>query len=220
MIAQGNNEKQQQIIIKNDTSNAAGIASFIFGLISIFFLAPLFVPLAVILGVIAIINKQLVWGILGLLCALFGFLTSPILLGIVGVASIAANQSHSITTVSQQQIQQTPFLQQQQQHHAEQIKKAGEEMKAAIEECKNKRLSGELKTYVESAKCSNPRIVEAYKNANYPYMDLIGLFTAKRLELAEKIDNHELTEDQAQFQLAKLITQITDKERQRNISGR
>lgn len=80
------------IIIKNDTSNGVGIASFIFGIISIFFVSPVFVPLVVLLGIIAVIKKQLVWGVLGLLCAFIGFLTSPILLGLFGSASILATK--------------------------------------------------------------------------------------------------------------------------------
>lgn len=80
------------IILQNNTSNALGIASFVFGVISIFILAPLFVPLAILLGIIAVIKKQLVWGILGIFCALIGFATSPILLGILGFASLGSMQ--------------------------------------------------------------------------------------------------------------------------------
>ncbi|TSA38020.1 MAG: hypothetical protein D4R63_11935 [Methylococcaceae bacterium] len=76
-------------MLQNNTSNSLGIASFIFGLISIFFLSPVFVPIALILGVIAVIKKQLVWRILGLVCALIGFMASPILLGIFGLVSLA-----------------------------------------------------------------------------------------------------------------------------------
>lgn len=80
------------VIVQNNTSNALGIASFVFGIISIFVLAPLFVPLAVLLGIIAVVKKQLVWGILGLFCALIGFVTSPVLLGGLGLVSISAVQ--------------------------------------------------------------------------------------------------------------------------------
>lgn len=78
------------IIIRNETSNGIGIAAFVFGVISIFFMSPVFVPLAVLLGIIAVIKKQLIWGVLGLLCASIGFITSPILLGIFGLVSIIA----------------------------------------------------------------------------------------------------------------------------------
>lgn len=87
----GNGGPTATVIIKRDSGNALGIASFVFGLISIFTLAPIFVPLAVIVGIIAVIQKQLVWGILGLVCAIVGFATSPILLGLVGFATIGAN---------------------------------------------------------------------------------------------------------------------------------
>lgn len=95
-----NTQPQQiNVIVKSDVSNAIGIASFVFGIISIFFLAPLFVPLAVLLGIIAIVKKQLVWGILGLVSAFFGFITSPILMGFFGLMTAAINIP-SIKTLS------------------------------------------------------------------------------------------------------------------------
>lgn len=85
------NEKTEhvmKIVVQNNMSNTLGIASFIFGLISIFFLAPVFVPLALLFGIIAIIKKQLAWGIIGIICSIIGFVTSPILLGIFGLVSL------------------------------------------------------------------------------------------------------------------------------------
>lgn len=78
------------VIVQHNPSNAAGIASFVFGVISIFILAPIFVPLAIILGIVAVIKKQLLWGIMGLVCALIGIATSPIFLGLMGLASVAS----------------------------------------------------------------------------------------------------------------------------------
>jgi Transglycosylase SLT domain len=73
---------------------------------------------------------------------------------------------------------------------------------SAVKECKAKRLSGELKTYVQSAMCSNPGVVQAFSAVNYKHMDLIQGFAAKRLELAEKLDRRQITEAQvsANFQ--------------------
>lgn len=88
--ATGNSEPPVTVVVKRDNANALGIAAFVFGLISIFTLAPIFVPLAIIVGTIAIIKKQLAWGIIGLVCALIGFLTSPILMGLVGIMTIGA----------------------------------------------------------------------------------------------------------------------------------
>jgi hypothetical protein len=96
------------------------------------------------------------------------------------------------------------------------LKVAGDEARTAMIECKNKRLSGELKTYVASAECSNPRIVAAYQRAGYRYMDLMYLFTANRRESLEQIDNGQLTEAQAQLELAQLMTRIVDEERRRD----
>lgn len=89
----GFGEKQENtttIVIKSSAGNGVGVVSFIFGFISIFFMSLVFVPLAVLFGIIAVIKKQFAWGVLGLFCAFIGFLTSPVLLGVFGVASILA----------------------------------------------------------------------------------------------------------------------------------
>ncbi len=83
-------ENQQTVVVIQNQSNALGIASFIFGLISIFIFSPLFVPLALIFGVIGMLKKQIVWSIVGIIFAIIGFVTSPILLGMFGLASLGA----------------------------------------------------------------------------------------------------------------------------------
>ncbi len=83
-------QDQETIVIVQNKSNALGIASFIFGLISIFILSVLFVPLALIFGILGIIKKQLAWSIAGIILALIGFVTSPMLLGMFGLASVVA----------------------------------------------------------------------------------------------------------------------------------
>ena len=84
------NENQEKIIVVKSQSNALGIASFVFGLISIFVLSVVFVPLALLFGILGIIKKQLVWSIVGLILALVGFATSPMLLSMFGLANLAA----------------------------------------------------------------------------------------------------------------------------------
>lgn len=96
------------------------------------------------------------------------------------------------------------------------LDQAAEETKTAITECKNKRLSGELKTYMASAECSNPRILAAFRRAGYRYMDLIYLITAKRRELAEQVDNGTLTEAQAELEAAQLMVRVVNEEQQRD----
>ena len=83
------NENKETIVIVNNQSNALGIASLIFGFISIFIFSIIFVPLALILGILGIIKKQIILSVLGIVFALIGFATSPMLLGIFGLATIA-----------------------------------------------------------------------------------------------------------------------------------
>jgi hypothetical protein len=97
---------------------------------------------------------------------------------------------------------------------------AKQEATAAVSECDNKRLSGELKTHVAVVQCSNPRIIEAFRRIGFPYMDTVTLATAKRLELAERLDKNQITEGQAQLEMAELKTRIATIERERNREAR
>ena len=83
----------------------------------------------------------------------------------------------------------------------------------AVKECKAKRLSGELKNYVQSAMCSNPGVVQAFSAVNYKHMDLIQGFVAKRLELAEELDRGQITEAQGERELSDLSNRIRAEER-------
>jgi len=80
---------QKVIIADSRSSSSIGIASFIIGLLSIFFLSIIFVPISLILGVIGVIKGQLLWSILGIIMAIIGFLTSPMLLGLLGIVSLS-----------------------------------------------------------------------------------------------------------------------------------
>jgi hypothetical protein len=93
---------------------------------------------------------------------------------------------------------------------------AQNEMVAAITECRNKRIDGTLKTFVASAQCANPRIVQAYSKANYRYMDLIAAFNAKRLQMSERVDRNQLTEADAQVENQNLFASIVEAEKQRD----
>lgn len=86
----------------------------------------------------------------------------------------------------------------------------------ATNDCRNKRLSGELPSHAASAQCANPPMLQAFNAAHYRYMDLIEFFAAKRLELATKIDRGELTEDQAKLETQKAYAAIQATERQRD----
>lgn len=97
---------------------------------------------------------------------------------------------------------------------------AQNEMVSAIAECRNKRINGTLKTFVASAQCANPRIVQAFSKANYRYMDLIAAFNAKRLQISERVDQKQITEADAQVETQKLFASIVEAEKQRDSIGK
>ena len=99
---------------------------------------------------------------------------------------------------------------------AEQHRLAVKRSNAVAEQCKEKRLAGELDGHVASVRCSNPSYRKELAAANYPYMDLIELFLSYRLALAKKIDDGEVTQEEAELEFAQLRTQITAEEMRRN----
>jgi hypothetical protein len=88
---------------------------------------------------------------------------------------------------------------------------------AAIGDCRERRIRGELKSHVESVQCSNPRVARIFNAAKYRYMDLVELLNAKRLEMARRLDQGQITEDQAAADSLKIITQTAEIERSRDI---
>jgi hypothetical protein len=75
-----------------------------------------------------------------------------------------------------------------------------------------KRLTGELKTYVQPAMCSYPGVVQAFSAVNYKHVDLIQGFVAKRLELAEELDRGHITEAQGERELSDLANRVWTEE--------
>ncbi len=55
-----------------------------FGVLGIFTHAMVFVPLAVICSIVALFKKQIVWGVIGLLLAFMGLITSPAFMVFLG----------------------------------------------------------------------------------------------------------------------------------------
>lgn len=93
---------------------------------------------------------------------------------------------------------------------------AGNESTAAMNECLARRLSGELKNFVASAQCSGPRIVDAFSKANYRYMDLVRLMVAKRLQISERLDRHELSEADANVAFQQAFSDVVTAEKMRD----
>ncbi len=61
-----------------------------FGLLGIFTIGYIFVPLCLICSVIALFSRQVVWGFVGLMLAVAGLLTSPKLWLIIGMSAAYA----------------------------------------------------------------------------------------------------------------------------------
>jgi hypothetical protein len=97
-------------------------------------------------------------------------------------------------------------------------KAAAERAQAAEEECRNERLAGVLKTRVDSANCSNPRIRDAWMAAEYPYMDLIDQILAHSLVVAERIDRGMLTEAEGQADQAEFTSRMVATAQQRTLT--
>ena len=94
-----------------------------------------------------------------------------------------------------------------------------ESSKAAVLECRDRRVKKELKTYRQSAECSNPKILAAYEEANYPYMDLVRVLLDARLLAAENLDKGAVTEAQAQAQSAELENRLTSEDQKRRAAA-
>lgn len=98
---------------------------------------------------------------------------------------------------------------------ASHMHQAGEMSVDAIRQCREKRQKGELQSHADSAQCSNPQIADVFKRAGYPYTDLVELFTAKRLEEAQKLDKAVFGGSEDDRDFAKLAFDIAEKERER-----
>lgn len=90
-----------------------------------------------------------------------------------------------------------------------------EKSRVAIEDCRERRLRGEIKTYQESAQCSNPLIFAAWKAANYPHMDLITAWLNARETESEKVDQKAITPEQFERDMDALTIRLTSEERRR-----
>ena len=93
---------------------------------------------------------------------------------------------------------------------------AGNEMVAAINECRAKRLAGELKSFTASAQCAGPRIIQAYSKANYRYIDLVSLMVAKRFQISERLDRREISEANANVAMQQAFSDAITAEKARD----
>ncbi len=74
--------------------------------------------------------------------------------------------------------------------------------------CIDQRHAGIFKTYAESAKCSNPQIIAAFKRVKFPYMDLVKEFTDKRLEILQELDNKQIPEERSDKEINEYLDNL------------
>ena len=87
---------ENKIIVKQ-SSSIYGSLSIIFGFIGVFILSPLFSPLALILGLLACLQKEYTAGLIGIFFGVIGILTSPILLALLSMPTITIHQYQGVS---------------------------------------------------------------------------------------------------------------------------
>ena len=195
----------------------AGLFGCVFGLLGIFTFALLFVPLAalcsgigLLLGTVGRSSSGFGVSLLGCFLTAIGVVVSPSLWVVLGGLLVAAN---SPSTPARNAPSTATGIAASEPSMA--FDKAAREAQSAADECRAKKVSGELKSLEQVARCSGERIVQIYKNANYPRMDLISKLVAFRVSLAAMVDRHELTEAEANSRLQKVIAEQENAERLR-----
>lgn len=101
--------------------------------------------------------------------------------------------------------------------HLTPSQRAWAEADVARKECQEKKTRGELKTNAEVVACFNPKVIEAYKKSGFQYMDIITRDANKNAEIAERVDNGEITEEQGKAELAEFMKKGRDEIRQRDL---
>ena len=84
-----NANSEKEVIIIQQASSAVGICAVIFAILGLFFLAIIFVPIALILSISAIVRRQYAWGVCALIITIIAaFLSPTIWIAIAGLLSI------------------------------------------------------------------------------------------------------------------------------------
>jgi hypothetical protein len=97
-------------------------------------------------------------------------------------------------------------------------READQRAQAAYADCEAQRRSGVLRTYRLAAACAQPKVLAAYQQAGYPYIDLVQLELAARATGAERIDTGFSSAADVDRDIAELERRIAD-ERQRRRDG-
>jgi hypothetical protein len=90
-----------------------------------------------------------------------------------------------------------------------------EQSRAAIEECRERRLRHELPSYQASAECSSPKIFAAWREAGYQHLDLITAWLNAREQASAEVDQKRLTPKDFETRMAELTIRLTAEENRR-----
>jgi hypothetical protein len=95
------------------------------------------------------------------------------------------------------------------------VETQAEKTRAAIVECRQRRLNKEIVTYRAYAECSRSKIFAAWLEAHYPYMDLITAWLNGREVASEQIDNKSIKPLEFEREMADLTIRLTVEEERR-----
>jgi hypothetical protein len=98
------------------------------------------------------------------------------------------------------------------------VREADQRAQAAYADCEAQRRSGMLQSYRQAATCAQPKVLMAYQQSGYPYIDLVELELAARATGAERIDTGFSSAADVDRDIAELERRIAD-ERQRRRDG-
>ena len=90
-----------------------------------------------------------------------------------------------------------------------------ERSRAAIAQCRERRLKKEIATYQQSAQCASPLIYAAWRDAGYPHMDLITAWLNAREAASAKVDQKAITAKEFEQQMAAITNRLTAEEQRR-----
>jgi hypothetical protein len=98
------------------------------------------------------------------------------------------------------------------------VREADQRAQAIYADCEAQRQSGALRSYRLAAECAQPKVLAAYQQSGYPYIDLVELELAARATGAERIDTGYANAADVNRDIAELEHRIAD-ERQRRHDG-
>jgi len=98
------------------------------------------------------------------------------------------------------------------------VREAEQQAQAAYADCDAQRQIGALRSYRQAASCAEPKVLSAYKQSGYPYMDLVELELLARATAADHLDTGYATTAQVDRDMAELEHRIAD-ERERRHEG-